>query len=95
MYKLTLSHDERKAIDWVGYRYDNGDYLRNLIEEGMSQNNPEYDCDFWNNTGDIEFHIPENIAAAIKYIADENNYIWPCFSPEFSTKLNNFCEQIV
>lgn len=95
MYTLTLTYAERKAIDWVGYRYEHGDNLRDLLEEAESKVNSDYDCDKWEEPIDITFHIPENLAWAINEIGEECEFRWDCFAEELAEKLNDFCNQIV
>lgn len=88
MYKLTLTADERRAIDFVGYRYAHGD---DLFESLMDS---EFDND-WDFDGNVEFKIPEHIAWRIQEIAEESNYLWDLFSAEFADKMNRFVEAIV
>ena len=40
-YKLTLTQDERKAIDWVGYRAQCGDELYKLLWRDCEIENAE------------------------------------------------------
>ena len=105
-YKLTLTKDERDAIDWVGYRYSNGDELRNLLEESKVKVMLPYDvvnevneCDIWNTDCILTFDVPENLAWSIKENANQEDgdseYTFPCFSEELSNKLVSFCEEIV
>jgi hypothetical protein len=70
MYSLTLTADERAAIDWVGYRYSNGDELYNLLW-GASKQSPD-DAD-WDDPRDITFSIPESVAWAIAENADNED----------------------
>lgn len=95
MYTLTLTYAERKAIDWIGYRYGYGSDLRDLLEEGMSKVNPDYDCDKWEEPIDITFSIPENLAWAIHDIGEECEFSWDCFAEELADKLTNFCLGVV
>lgn len=83
MYTLTLTHEERKAIDWVGHRYSNGDDFYHLLILEC-----DYDND-WDFDGDVEFRIPEHIAWEICKLE------WPCFSKDFVEKLVSFCERMV
>lgn len=90
MYYLTLTADERKAIDWIGNRYRHGDeFFRLLWANGKPFPN---DAD-WDDPRSITFTIPENIAWQISEIGEEDN--WTCFAPALSAKLNEFCMQIV
>lgn len=90
MYKLTLTPNERKAIDWVGYRYGHGYDLSRQLEKG--QWNTDID---WYSDQDIEFNLPEYVAWLIKDIGEEDNFLWTCFSPEFAQKMNDFCDKII
>lgn len=91
-YKLTLTLDERKAIDWVGDRYSNGDELYSLLQscEGKA---PE-DAD-WGDEGDVTFDVPEHVAWAIRDNAESEDGTWPCFAPALASKLQAFCDAIV
>lgn len=88
-YKLTLTHTERRAFDWVGFRYNSGDIGRLLFLECC----PE-DAE-WSEPGDITFTIPEHIAWEIRDLAEEENCGWPCFCTALRDKLNEFLETIV
>ncbi len=88
MYKLTLTHDERAAFDWVGYRYNAGEVAALIWEEYRGELE-------WDAEGDIEFEIPESVAWLIKELAEEENMTWPCFAPELRDKLNSFLDKIV
>lgn len=88
MYKLTLTKAERDAIDWVGNRYSNGyDLFKQLM-------NCEFEHD-WDFAGDIEFSISEHVAWEIQNIAQEERYLWPCFSVAFAAKMDKFVDSIV
>lgn len=91
MYTLLLTHGERKAIDWVGHRYGNGDDLyRVLWTKCLAE--PE-DAD-WDEPVDITFTIPESAAWAINEIREAENG-WPCFADALRDKLDEFCAEIV
>ena len=105
MYTLTLTHEDRKAIDWVGHRYSNGDDLFLLLwakevrkNNGCDDIEPlevDWDCD-----ADITFHIPEHIAWKIKENAETEAWgtiygFWPCFADELAIKMQAFCDSIV
>lgn len=92
MYSLTLTHAERKAIDWVGYRYGHGDELRDLLDESIQVNPIDDD---WNDDKDITFQIPEYLAWDICDIGEECEHRWDCFAPELAEKLTNFCMGVV
>jgi hypothetical protein len=84
MYSLTLAADERRALDWIGSRYNSGevaDLLVDLIPDDRE----------WADDGDITFDIPEHIAWQINELAEEESYSWPCFAQELADKLNELC----
>lgn len=89
MYSLFLSPNERKAIDWVGNRYDHGDSLRNLLLDCLNAD------DEWGGDAHILFAIPESVAWEICLIAEQCEYRWDCFAPSLSLKLTNFCLSVV
>ena len=89
MYTLILTHDERKAIDWIGNRYSHGDELFTSLCFIIN------DSDNWDSDGDITFTIPEFCAWDINEIIKENNYALECFSDELKAKLIHFSEQII
>ena len=67
MYLLTLTADERRAFDWVGYRYNSGkvaDLLLDCIPEDRE----------WGDNTDITFTIPEHVAWQINELAEEEDY---------------------
>ncbi len=88
MYNLTLSADERRAFDWVGYRYNSGKVADLLI--GCVPDDQE-----WGADGDITFLIPEHVAWEIRELAEEEDFSWACFAPDLAGKLNDFCWDIV
>lgn len=92
MYTLTLTHEERKAIDWIGNRYSNGDDLYRMIW-GRSEQSPN-DVD-WDSPCDITFKIPENIAWNIRDNAKSEDGYWPCFAKELADKMQTFIDNIV
>jgi len=92
-YSLTLSLDERKAIDWIGNRYAHGQDLYEALMCSDTQMSPD-DAD-WTSPVDIIFTIPEYIAWQINDIGAESNYLWDCFAPAFAGKLTQFCFRIV
>ena len=88
MYKLTLTTDERREIDFVGGRYPHGHDLFKLL---MS-------CDFendWDSEGDVTFTMPEHIAWAIGELAHEGEHQWALFSLETASKMEVFLMQVV
>lgn len=92
MYHLTLTHDERAALDWVGGRYPHGHDLYKLLWVESTANPDDAD---WDSPNDIEFAIPEHVAWQIGEMGSEGNYQWDCFAEPLSRKLTDFCMQIV
>ena len=88
MYRLTLTKGERDAFDWVGNRYAAGEVAR-LLRDCMAA-----DAE-WDDEGDILFAVPEHVAWEINRLAEDEEYLWPCFAPGLSSKLNAFCQAIV
>jgi len=91
MYQLTLTHGERRAIDFVDSRYANGIDLYKLLW-GKCESQPV--CD-WDDNLPITFYVKEYIAWQIKELAEQDNYQWPLFSPEFAAKMQTFVDSIV
>jgi hypothetical protein len=90
-YQLTLTQSERHAFDWVGDRYCAGDVSRLLLTKCQRQP----DIAEWDDTEDITFLVPEHVAWQIRDLAEEEEFLWPCFAPELTNKLNEFCFNIV
>ncbi len=88
MYTLVLTSDERRAFDWVGDRYNAGQVASMLIDHLPEDRE-------WADEGDITFDLPEHVAWEIQRLAEEEDLLWPCFSPELRSKLNDFLGQIV
>lgn len=88
-YQLTLTRDERKAIDWIGNRYGHGDDLFHalVVCDNTGGN--------WDDPIDITYTIPESVAWTIQDIGEECDYQWDCFAPELASKLDQFCQKIV
>ena len=108
MYKLTLTPDERAALDFVGYRYLHGDELYRLlwVESSWAALHPQtgavlagVDLDGneiqWDSKVDLEFRVEEHIAWQIQQIRDDDAGDWTCFAPRLKEKLNEFCDKIV
>lgn len=91
MYTLTLTRDERKAIDWVGSRYDHGDKLYSVLS--AAQWAPD-DAD-WDSMGDITFTMPENVAWRVADIINADDGSLACFADELKAKLWDFAAKIV
>jgi hypothetical protein len=88
MYKLRLTKEEREAFDWVGNRYAAGDVAR-LLLGCMSEDAA------WDDEVEIVFTVPEHVAWEINRLAEEEEYLWPCFASDLARKLNDFCQAIV
>lgn len=88
MYTLTLTKDERLAFEWIGDRYAAGEVMRTLVQCLTGD-------DSWEQDGDMTFTVPEPYAWAIKHLAEDEDGLWPCFSPELTRKMNDFIERIV
>lgn len=61
-YRLTLTADERKAIDWIGDRYDHGNTLSRLLLDECELSPADAE---WADRGPITFALPEHVAWAI------------------------------
>lgn len=92
MYYLTLTAGERKAIDWVGYRYAHGDQLYKVLWGGSVCNHEDAD---WDDPRELTFAITEAAAWMIKDIGEESHFRWDCFAPELANKLNKFVDELV
>ncbi len=89
-YSLTLSHGERAAFDWVGSRYSStGSDMKELIVQGMPSDQE------WDDPSDITFIIPESVSWEMKNIAEEEEFLWPCFSSRLAAKMNQFLDNII
>ncbi len=88
MYSLTLTADERQALDWVGSRYNSGG-VADLLLDCMAEDRE------WGDDGEKTFDIPEHVAWQIDELAQEDDYSWACFAPELAAKLNDLCWNIV
>jgi hypothetical protein len=88
MYKLVLTSEERRAFDWVGDRYNAGQVASILIDH-LSEDHE------WSDEGDITFDLPESAAWDIQRLAEEEEFLWPCFGGDLRTKLNDLLGQIV
>jgi hypothetical protein len=95
MYSLTLTGSERDAFDWVGHRYPNGDEMADILKQNIDPENEDDDFDYWNEPGDVEFHVCEADAWIIKDLAEQCDGHWPCFDYELREKMQHFVNQIV
>jgi hypothetical protein len=89
MYTLILTLDERMAFDWVGDRYQTGYRTRVEIEKGIPEGKN------WDDEGEITFLIPESAAWRISELAQDEEFLFPCFSPELTEKMMSFLAVIV
>jgi len=98
MYELTLTRQERDAIDWVGYRYSNGDDLYTLLCK-CDYKSEHKTSSAWDSKSDITFLVPEYIAWEIAENAEKEDgdyvYNFPCFAHALANKLRLFCENLV
>lgn len=90
-YTLTLSHDERKAFDWVGDRYNAGTVASLLLMNCSTTD----DSIGWDDKGDMTFDVPEYVAHLIRDLAEEEDNTWPCFADELAEKMRTFTDLIV
>lgn len=90
VYSLTLTQEERNAIDFVGYRYATGDDLFRLLMECEWTPEEDWDCYI-----PLTFEVPEHIAWQICDLAEEEDNLWPLFSEEFASKMQTFVDSIV
>ena len=95
MYKLTLTYEERKAINWISYRYFHGDDLYKLLIRCDNYISDYRTSNAWDSLDDITFIIPENVAWQIRANFEAENCEFACFSSELSNKLLKFCFNIV
>jgi len=101
MYKLTLTLDERKAIEFLGRAYATGsEFMYKLIpcipEKEYFDDGFEWCAEVaWYMEGDITFKIPENHAWSIQELFAEENNLFPMFCDSFKSKLMRFSDSIV
>lgn len=96
MYSLTLTRNERRAIDWVGHRHSNGNDLADLLCQCEQKTSPGYEGELdWNEGEDITFFVPEHIAWQIAENAESEDGLWPCFAKELANKMQAFVDGIV
>lgn len=91
MYELTLTSEEREAIDWIGNRYAHGDELYAILTS-VPHTPTRWG---WGSKETLTFNIPEHLAWGIQDAGEECEYRWDCFAPELVGKLDAFCDQIV
>lgn len=89
MYKLTLTASERRAIDWIGNRYEHGDELFDLLYE----DDVIWSCPYWESDQDCTFTISEVVAWEIRRLLEGCSFA--LITEEFRGKLLDFCDQVV
>lgn len=87
MYKLTLTSDDREALEWIGGRYDHGQPLIDILLD------TEYTGTWWGPES-IEFNIPEHKAWEIRELIGDK-FILDCLSEDLNHKIIKFIEHIV
>ena len=93
MYPLTLTLDEHKAIDWIGYRYSHGDDLHDLLAI-TEWNHSDGDGKFWEDEGDITFDFQKEwMAWKAKELLEQDNMA--CFAPSLVNKFQQWIDTIV
>jgi hypothetical protein len=88
MYQLILTAEERRAFDWVGDRFNAGQ-VASILTGHLPEDRE------WADEGDLTFDLPEHAAWEIQRLAEEEEFLWPCFGGNLRTKLNDFLGQIV
>jgi len=89
MYSLTLTAEEREAMDWIGHRYAHGNALSDILTECMAE------WDEWDHEGDLTFMIPEHKAWEINDLLQGEDFELACLCGKFAEKLISFCFNIV
>lgn len=92
MYHLTLTYSERRALEFVGNRYSNGDALYRLLWRGGKQTPDDAN---WDDARDITFHVDAHTAWEIRENAKQDDGYWPCFATELAEKMQAFVDGIV
>jgi hypothetical protein len=94
-YRLTLTREERKAIDWVGERYSGAPKLKEIVCKCIDDD----EDDVWEGPDVITVVIPEHHAWELEEAVEEdmegNHEPWPCFSADLYIKLEEFRSRIV
>ena len=94
MYHLTLTYEERRAIDWIGDRYSTGYDFKVLLNEAWRINNVDED-DTWNCQNDMQFNIAEHTAWEMCELFEEEGMLFPCFDNDLRHKLIEFYEKVI
>jgi len=93
-YTLTLTASERKAIDWVGYRYWWGNNLYCALWSESELVNGA-DAEGWDDDTAFTFRVPEHVAWSIRDNLEAEDSWMPCACKEMADKLRSFCDRIV
>jgi hypothetical protein len=96
-YTLTLTADERRAIDWIGGRYATGDDLRDRLLDSIELRDDTDDLPptIWNERGEVTFSLTEADAWEVRELCEQEEFLFPCFSAELTAKLQALCDSIV
>lgn len=90
-YSITLTPEDRKAIDWVGYRYAHGDDLYKVLADCQAEPDSDPanpDNDSWDSKVNVTYTIPEHHAWTIRDIIELDNLA--CFAECLTSKLWEF-----
>ena len=87
MYTLTLTHEDRTSLVWIGHRYSHGDDLLSILNK----------CDFDYGPGYKEqtYKIPEHLAWELQEKINGDDLA--CIDPrsDLYRKLRAFADNIV
>ena len=100
MPQLTLDLGERKAIDWIGGRYEHGyDFWKLLLQcdwlpktETVEDDVPYFDGPEWDESCDITFVPDDETYDKMKALLSDCNY--ECFCPTLIDKITTFLGNI-
>lgn len=70
MYSITLSKEDRQAVDWIGSSYSHGSDLKQILESEEVNAIPD---ESWDSDLAITYHLPEYKAWELKEIVEEGN----------------------
>lgn len=90
MYTLTLTAGERKAIDFVGGRYDHGDEMFRMLNRVKCR---QYESHNWDDDVDFTFEFEEFEAWDFRDTFDESDF--ELFADSFRSKLYVFMDSII
>lgn len=88
MYTLTLTHEDRTSLVWIGHRYSHGDDLLSILNK----------CDYDYVEGECDtkcYKIPEHLAWELQEKIESDNLA--CIDPrsDLYRKLRAFADKIV